>query len=149
MHYVLVPLLCQAERWTMNCCSVGCPPNGKLLFKPRQPLPGYESRVANSFQIARIKFNGNWVSLYTIQWRKLILITECYENRSENRFSNSRRICRPGESRTIYISKIDGVNLDNTRFGVQRSKVNYQIINMHCEQQFLVFVYRWFYIIRW
>ncbi len=54
-------------------------------------------RVANSFQFARIKFNRNWVSLYTIQWRKLILITECYENRRENRFSISRRICRPGD----------------------------------------------------
>ncbi len=52
-------------------------------------------RVTNLFEFARIKFNRNCVSLYTIQWRKLILITKCYENRSENWFSDSRWICRP------------------------------------------------------
>ena len=41
----------------------------------------------------QIKYNRDiW---YTIQEGKLILISECYENRGENRLSDSRHISSP------------------------------------------------------
>ena len=52
-------------------------------------------RCANSSLFARIKFNKNRDIKYTIQRGKLILISECYENIGENRFSDSFWIRSP------------------------------------------------------
>ncbi len=73
-----------------------------IIFITMLPFDLYDSSIiflnycnVNSFQFMRINFNRTWVSLYTIQWRKMILITKCYKNRRENWLSDSRRICRP------------------------------------------------------
>ena len=51
-----------------------------------------------SFWFTRIKILCNSCIYYMIQWEKLILISGCYENHCENRFSDSRRISSPASS---------------------------------------------------
>ena len=58
------------------------------------------ARGANSLQFARTKCNRNR-DKYIIEREKLIRISQCYENRGENRSSDSRRTCSPGHYRSF------------------------------------------------
>ena len=56
-----------------------------------------KSKAGNLFQFARIKPDCNRYN-HRIQWGKLILICWCYANHYGDRFSDSHRICSPGEN---------------------------------------------------
>ena len=61
----------------------------------RRPIPGVEFRFGLRESKLILKFQ-----LLHISIEKLILISGCYENHCENRFSDSRRISSP-ESKSV------------------------------------------------